>query len=309
MKIVIIGGAGRVGVAVASALQWSGVGSDLRLIDINAELAEGEALDLQHGAAGTASQNIQAGDIGAAENADFVIITAGSRRKPDESRLALVDRNVALFRAILTDLRHVPLSKHCTLVVVSNPVDILTWIAVNEFSLPPEQIVGLGTVLDTLRLRSLIGRHCKVDPRQVNALILGEHGDSMAPIYSTATISGVPLSSWPGFSDSQWKDLAEQARHGGVTVLRKKGGAGFAVGVAVQQVIKAIALNERAVLPVSTLQQGYLGMRNVCLSVPTLLGRGEQQHISLSLWPKEERAVQHSAEVLLETLDRIRSTG
>ncbi len=308
MKVGIIGGGGRVGSNAAYALQLRGAVSEIVLLDINREAAEGEALDLRHGAAMSQPIRFAVGDYADLQGAHLVIITAGLRRRPDESRLELINRNVGLFREILGSLRNVSLAPDAILLVVSNPVDILTYLAVRESGLPPERVIGLGTVLDTCRFRSLLAEHFGVAATDVNALILGEHGDSMVPIWSCATIAGVPIKDYPGYSKEKMETIFELTRQGGAEVIRLKGGAGYAVGVAICEVVNAIALDKHQVLPVSTLQRGALGIQDVCFSLPTQLGRrGVEQVIEIAVSEEEREALQRSAAILKETLQKVMS--
>src|SRR5437763_11725305 len=200
MKISIIGGGGLVGSMTAYALQCGGVGSSICLSDANKELAQGQALDLLQGASLVADQRIGAGDMSEVATSNVVVVTAGLRRKPDESRLDLINRNVDLFLNLLDQIKQVGLKDSAYLLVVSNPVDVLTYLAVQRSGLPWQRVLGLGTQLDTARFRSYLARRLQAPPTQVSALILGEHGDSMVPIWSGATISGLPLEQWPGFT-------------------------------------------------------------------------------------------------------------
>ncbi|MCS6949759.1 MAG: L-lactate dehydrogenase [Armatimonadota bacterium] len=306
MKVSIVGGGGRVGSNTLYALQLGGVVKELAVIDVARELAEGEALDLRHGAALSAPQKIYAGGTDAAAGSDIVIITAGLRRKPDESRLELINRNVSLFRSILQELRGVSLPEHAILLVVSNPVDILTYLAVKEFTLPPQQVIGLGTVLDTTRFRSLLAEHFGIAATDVKALILGEHGDSMVPIWSTANANGVPLQGLPGYDPAKMEEIFDFTKRSGAEVIRLKGGAGYAVGVAIREVVHAILLDRQQILPVSSLLTGLYGIEDVCLSVPTIIGRkGVIQQIEMQLSDNELQALRRSAEVLKETLAQV----
>ncbi len=241
MKIAIVGGGGRVGSNAAFALQLRGLGRELVLVDTNADAAAGEALDLLHGAALCGPQRVSSGDWEAAAGADLVIVTAGLRRQPNESRLDLTHRNVALFREILGQLAKLHLADHAQLFVVSNPVDILTSLAVRETGFSPQRVYGLGTVLDTLRLRSLLAAALGADPTQVQALVLGEHGDSQVPLWSSATLNGVALESRPGAAERLREPVAAQTKASGAEVIRLKGGAGYAVGVAIAEVVAAVA--------------------------------------------------------------------
>ncbi len=306
MKVSIIGGGGLVGSCTAFALQAGGVVRSVALLDVNEELAQGQALDLLHGTPVLADQEIVAGGYEHIADSDLVCITAGLRRKPNESRLDLINRNVELFLSILDQVQQAGLRQDALVLVVSNPVDVLTYLATQRLSLPPGRVLGLGTQLDTIRFRSLIAQELKLPPRQVSALILGEHGDSMVPIWSSATVAGLPLTKWPGWSTQLANRIFERTRGSGAEVIRKKGGAGFAVGVAIAEVIHSVALDLRRVLPVSSLQNGTYGLRDVCLSVPTVVGRqGVLETVQVPLWPKEEQALLRSGSVLRQTLDTV----
>jgi L-lactate dehydrogenase len=306
MKVTIIGGGGRVGSCAAFALQCGGLVAEIQILDANKEMAEGEALDLLHGSAFAGDQKIYAGDYARAADSDLFLITAGLRRKADESRLDLINRNVALFTQILDSIKSAGLRKDAHVFVVSNPVDILTRLAVQRLGLPWQQVYGLGTMLDTSRFSSFIAEELKLAPTQVKALILGEHGDSMLPVWSSATVNGLPLAGLaectPGFQNA----VFERTRGSGAEVIKKKGGAGWAVGIAIRDVIHAVLLNKRALLPVSSLINGAYGIRDICLSVPSVVGRqGVEKHVEIKLWPKEQMALQQSAKALKETLGKV----
>lgn len=306
MKVSIIGGGGLVGSCAGFALQAGRIVREIALVDVNAELAEGQALDLLHGASLIADQRIVAGGTEFVKDSDVVVITAGLRRKPDESRLDLINRNVQLFRGILADVKKHGLKSDAIVFVVSNPVDVLTYLAVRELSLPWERVIGLGTALDTTRLRGILAQKLDVPPTQVSALILGEHGDSMVPIWSAAQIAGLPLDKWPGVNQSVLADVEKKTRGSGAEVIKKKTGAGFAVGVAIADVIHSIALDQRRILPVSSLMKGIYGLRDVCLSVPTVVGRkGVCYQVEIDLWPREKMALANSGKVLRETIDKV----
>jgi len=308
MKVSIIGGAGLVGSCTAFALQTGRIVRDIALIDANAEGAAGQALDLAHGSPLIADQVIHAGGYEQIPDSDLICITAGLRRKPDESRLDLINRNVDLFVGILDEIRRVGYSRDCIVLVVSNPVDVLTYLAAERLDLPQSQIIGLGTQLDTIRFRSLIATALHAAPTQVSALILGEHGDSMVPIWSCATAAGLPLEKYAGWTPHLAGELFTRTKGSGAEVIKKKGGAGFAVGVAIQEVIESIALDRRRVLPVSSVQQGCYGVRDVALSVPTIVGRsGVVDRLEIELWPKEVQSLRKSGQVLRETVDAVLS--
>jgi L-lactate dehydrogenase len=308
MKVSIIGGGGRVGSNAAFALQCAGIVSEIQILDTNADMAEGEALDLLHGSSSIADQRIYAGDYGRAKDSDVYVITAGLRRKPDESRLDLINRNVALFSGILESMKTAGFRKDALIFVVSNPVDILTQLAAAKLKLPWSQVLGLGTMLDTARFRSLIAQELKLAPTQVKALILGEHGDSMLPVWSSATYAGLPLVKVPGCTPTFQTQIFERTKGSGAEVIRRKGGAGWAVGLTIAEVIHAIAHDKRQVLPVSTVQQGAYGLKGIALSVPTVVGRaGALAHLEVELWPKEQQALQASARALNETFAKVKA--
>ncbi len=268
MKVTIIGGGGRVGSCAAFALQCGGLVAEIQILDAYQEMAEGEALDLLHGSAFASDQKIYAGDYARAADSDLFLITAGLRRKADESRLDLINRNVALFTQILESIKSAGLRKDAHVFVVSNPVDILTRLAVQRLGRPWQQV--------------------------------------MLPVWSSATVNGLPLAGLaectPGFQNA----VFERTRGSGAEVIKKKGGAGWAVGIAIRDVIHAVLLNKRALLPVSSLIQGAYGLRDICLSVPSVVGRpGVEKHVEIKLWPKEQMALQQSAKALKETLGKV----
>ena len=307
MKITVIGGGGRVGSCAAFALQCGGLVAEIQLVDANKDAADGEALDLLHGSAFCGDQRIYAGDYNRAADSDIFLITAGLRRKPDESRLDLINRNVALFVGILDSIKSAGMRRDAQVFVVSNPVDILTQLAAQRLGLPWQQVYGLGTMLDTARFSSFIAEELKLAPTQVKALILGEHGDSMLPVWSSATVNGLPLTGLPECSPGFQNAVFERTKGSGAEVIKKKGGAGWAVGVAIRDVIHAVLLNKQCLLPVSSLVQGAYEIRDICLSVPTVVGRGGVvKHVELKLWPKETTALQNSARALRDILAKVR---
>jgi L-lactate dehydrogenase len=306
MKVSIIGGGGLVGSCAAFALQAGRIVREIALLDANAELAAGQALDLLHGSSSMADQFITSGGYEHIPTSDCICITAGLRRKPDESRLDLINRNVDLFLGILGEVIKAGVKPTATVLVVSNPVDVLTYLAADRLNLPTNQVLGLGTQLDTTRFRSLIAGKLKAAPTQVKALILGEHGDSMVPIWSSATVAGLPLDKYPGWSQQVAGEIFTRTKGSGAEVIKMKGGAGFAVGVSIADVIHAIALDRRQLLPVSSVQNGCYGIRNVALSVPTVVGnKGVEATHEFELWPKEVQALKTSANTLRQTIDTV----
>jgi len=306
MKVSIIGAGGLVGSCAAFALQCGRVVRELALLDVNENLAAGQALDLLHGSPSTADQKITSGSYDHIPSSDIVCITAGLRRKPDETRLDLINRNTDLFVQILSQIQSAGLKKSAIVLVVSNPVDILTYLAAQRLGLPSQQVIGLGTQLDTIRFCSLIADHLQAPPTQTRALILGEHGDSMVPIWSSATVGGLPLEKFSNWSHATANQIFTRTKGSGAEVISKKGGAGFAVGIAIRDVIESIVLDQRRILPVSSVQAGCYGIRDVALSVPTVVGRsGVLDRLELELWPKELQGLRASAGALRPTQDAV----
>ena len=191
---------------------------------------------------------------------------------------------------------------------MSNPVDILTQLAVSKLGLPWQQVYGLGTMLDTSRFSSFIADELKLAPTQVKALILGEHGDSMLPIWSSATVNGLPLTGLARCGPSFQNDVFERTKGSGAEVIKKKGGAGWAVAIAIRDVIHAVLLNKQSLLPVSSLVNGAYGIRDICISVPAIMTRkGIDKHVELKLWPKELSGLQQSAKALKDTLAKVKA--
>ncbi len=308
MKVTIIGGGGRVGSCAAFALQCAGLVPEIAILDANRDLAEGEALDLVHGSAFAGDQRIYASDYARAADSDLFLITAGLRRKPDESRLDLINRNVTLFVQILDSIKAAGLRPGAHIFVVSNPVDILTQLAVARLGLPWNQVYGLGTMLDSSRFSSLIAAELKLPASQVKALILGEHGDSMVPIWSSAAINGLPLAGLPECGPAFQGTIFERTKGSGAEVIKRKGGAGWAVAIAIRDVIHSVLLDKKQLLPVSSLVNGAYEIQNTCLSVPTIMSRkGVESHVELKLWPRELMGLQQSARALQDTLRKVKA--
>ena len=307
MKVSIIGGGGLVGSCAAYALQLGGIAREIALLDLNADLAFGHALDLLHGGPSVADQVIVSGSYEHIPSSDIICITAGLRRKPDESRLDLINRNTDLFVSILDQVKAAVPKKSAICVVVSNPVDILTYVAAKRLGLPATQVIGLGTQLDTIRFCSLIAQHLRVAPTQTRAMILGEHGDSMVPIWSSASVGSLSLEKYPGWTTQAAGQIFQRTKTSGAECIAKKGGAGFAVGVAIRDVIHSIILDQQRLLPVSTVQDGgCYGIRDVALSVPTVVGRtGALTRLEIDLWPKEVQAMKASGAALRPTLEAV----
>lgn len=307
MKVSIVGAAGRVGSNAAFAIQLSNKVRELVLVDVfMADQAEGEALDLRHGASLIGRCKIHAGGYDAVAGSDLIVVTAGLRRRPDESRLDLISRNVEMFKSLMGDLKP-HLTQDTLICVVSNPVDILTYIAARESGLPAGRVFGSGTFFDTTRFRSLLAEHFDVDPLQVDALLLGEHGDTMVPVWSRAAVAGVPLSALPGYDPARVEEIFQQTKTAGAEVIRLKGGAGWGIGLTISALVDMVATDARKLIPISTVQRGEVyGIERVATSLPTYLGRrGYGEKVELPLSDSERQALEHSTRTLRETLDKV----
>ncbi len=308
MKVTIIGGGGRVGSCAAYALQCGGLVSEIQILDANGELAQGEALDLLHGSALAGDQRIYAGDYSRAADSDIFLITAGLRRKPDESRLDLINRNVELFVTIVDSIKAAGLRKDAHIFVVSNPVDILTQLALRRTGLPWNQVYGLGTMLDTARLSSLIAEelHLATDSGQSDDSWRTRRFDDS---YLVERRRQWPSASWlvrmlPWISECRLRAHQGQRRGSDQTQGRRRMGRRHRD---LRDVVHAVLLNKKNVLPVSSLIQGAYEIRDICLSVPSVVGRGGvESHVTIKLWPKELMGLQSSARALKETLARVR---
>lgn len=301
-------GTGNVGMAAAYALFQRRGASEIILVDLDRERAEGEAMDLMHGQAYVGRCMVRAGGYEDLRNASVIVICAGAAQRPGESRLDLLNRNAAVFRAIAVELdRHAP---EAILLVASNPVDILTYVMQELSARPPSRIIGTGTMLDTTRFRTLLGQHYGVDPRSVHALILGEHGDSEVPIWSTATIAGLRLVGntilGRPYSPEALEAIVQQVRRAAYEIIQRKGYTNWAIGLVIAHLIHTIQDDQHSVLPVSVRLQGQLGLEGVCMSMPAPVGiEGVGPCLPPRVDAEEEAALQRSAAVLREKLAEI----
>lgn len=296
-KVAIVG-AGFVGSTAAYAMLIRGVAREISLIDVQKEKVEGEAMDLKHGLQFLPTARVSFGqDYAGCEGADVVVITAGANQKPGESRLDLVKKNAAIFKEMVPKIaREAPES---VLLVVTNPVDILTYLTLRYSKMPPSQVFGSGTTLDSARLRFLLGEHYKVHPSSVHAYILGEHGDSEFPVWSSANIAGVQLSRYPGYHQKDLDGIYQKTKSAAYEIISRKGATYYAIGIAISEIANAVIQDERSVFPVSTLLRGYHGVRDVCMSVPCVLGHGGiVKQIEIPLDAKEKVALQKSAKTI-----------
>lgn len=294
MKIGIVG-TGWVGASVAISLLHGGVATSLLLHDANERLAEGEALDLAHGASFYPAAHVSSVPLEAMADADAVVISAGRGGKPNESRLDLLRDNAAIVRGVASRLS----TMRGVIVVVTNPVDVMTRIALEASGLPASRVIGTGTMLDTARLRHVVADRLHVDPRTVHAQVLGEHGDSEVVAWSGATAGGLSLRAWPGWRRDQEPAIAEQVRRAAYEIIARKGATNHAIGLVTANLLRSVLRDERRVLTVSRLQEGALGVRHVALSLPAIVGRdGAATVVEPALSDDERAAFEHSALVL-----------
>lgn len=309
-KIAIIG-CGFVGSACAFALMQSGLFSEMVLIDSNEERAEGEALDISHGLPFSKPMQIYSGTYDDITDAGIIAITAGAGQKPGESRLELVHKNVEIFKSIIPEISK--RNYKGILLIVSNPVDIMTYTALKLSGLPSNQVFGSGTVLDTARLKYLLGEHLGVDARSVHAFILGEHGDSEIAAFSSANVSGIELKEFCDFAcktdkhEEAMKEIAEDVKLSAYEIIKKKGATYYGIAMSVRRICEAIILDQKSILPISCLQNGKNGIENVVLSMPMIVGKhGAERSVEISLSEEERRAIKSSADMLkgiIKTLD------
>lgn len=307
-KVAIIG-CGFVGSSSAFALMQSGIFSEMVLIDVDRNRAEGEALDISHGVPFASPMKIYAGDYSDLGDAAMVVVSAGAAQKPGETRLDLVNKNVAIFKSIIPQIRESGFSG--VLLIVSNPVDVLTYAAVQMSGLPEAKVIGSGTVLDTARLRYMLGEHVDVDPRDVHAYVMGEHGDSELVAWSSATVAGVPLSEFcelHGHYQHREAEvrIAEDVKNSAYTIIEKKHATYYGVAMAVRRICTAVMRDEDCVLPVSSLMVGEYGLSDLCISMPTIVGRnGVVARVPVSINDDEEKELQKSAAALKAIIEKV----
>lgn len=306
MRKVVLIGCGSVGTAFAYSLVNQDFVTELVLIDANHEKAVGEAMDLMHGMAFAATNlRVIAGDYNDCKDARIVVITAGANQKPGETRLQLVERNTKIMQSIIQQV--IKSGFNGNIVIASNPVDVLSYIAWKESGLPAGRVIGSGTTLDSARFRVLLGEYFEVDPRNVHALIIGEHGDSELPVFSQASIGVETLDNLlerrNNHADKDnLKVIFNAVREAAYEIINRKGVTNFGIGMCLMRITKAILNNEQSILPVSCLLDGEYGERDVYASVPAIVGRdGIQDVIDLKLNAEEQELFQKSAEVLRKT--------
>lgn len=308
-KCAIIG-CGNVGATTAYTLLQSGLISELVLIDLDKKKAEGEALDLLHSMPFFSPVNIFSGDYPDLVDCGIIIITAGANQKPGQTRLDLVRANTKIFKNIVSFICEY--NTTATVLVVTNPVDILTYETLKQSKLPSNHVIGSGTVLDTARLKYLLGRHFSVDPRNVHAFIIGEHGDSELAVWSSANISGIDLDSYclrchkHNCDMSKLEGIYENVKNSAYRIIEAKGATYYAIADAVRRIVSAIIRDEKTILTLSVNVNGEYGLRDMCIGLPCLVGKdGVEKILEIPLSETEEKKLRASAESLRKVIDEI----
>lgn len=302
-------GCGFVGSSSAFTLMQSGLFSEMVMIDVNREKAEGEAMDIAHGLPFARPIELYAGTYDDIVDAAIIIVTAGANQKPDETRLDLIHKNVEVFKTIIPEIA----KRHCEgiLLIVSNPVDILTYTAIRLSGFPAHRVIGSGTVLDTARLKYLIGEHINVDNRSVHAFIIGEHGDSELAAWSSANVSGVGLDRFCemrghfAHEESEHK-IYQEVKNSAYEIIERKQATYYGIAMAVKRICECIIRNEQSILPVSSMMHGLYGMEDVVVSMPAIVGKdGVEDVIPIALDEEEQKKLGESVAVLKDRIEMI----
>lgn len=307
-KAAIIG-CGFVGTSIAFSLVQKGIFSELVLIDANEKKAEGEAMDLSHGLPFTKPMEIRAGSYEDIADCAMIIITAGANQKPGETRLDLVHKNVEIYKSIIPKI--VEKNQEATLFIVSNPVDIMTYVALKLSGYPRHKVIGSGTVLDTARLKYLLSRHLDVDSRSIHAFIIGEHGDSELAVWSAANVSGIPLNHFcelRGYFDhmESMDRIYQSVRDSAYEIIEKKGATYYGVAMAVCRIAESVIRNEHSIMPISVYLDGLYGLHDICLSIPTVVGQeGAEKVLDIPLDLMEMGKLVYSAEELKKIIGEL----
>ena len=300
-KVVMIG-CGFVGAACSFAIMQSGLFSEMVLIDADKSKAEGEALDISHGVPFAKPIKIYAGDYDDIKDASLIIVTAGANQKPGETRLDLVKKNISIFKSIIPEIKKRDFNG--VLLIVANPVDILTTVAQKLSGLPENKVIGSGTVLDTARLKYELGNHLNVDSRSVHAFIIGEHGDSEIAAWSSANVSGIPLNKFcemRGYCNHEdnMQKIADSVKNSAYEIIERKKATYFGVAMAVKRICEAIIRDEKSILPISSMMYGQYGIEGISLSMPAIVGKdGVETLVPIQLNKEETEKLQQSAKTL-----------
>ncbi|MDD3612998.1 MAG: L-lactate dehydrogenase [Eubacteriales bacterium] len=307
-KVTIIG-AGLVGSTTAFALMAGGTVSEIAMIDLDKKRLAGEVMDLNHGISFVPPVNIYEGSYEDCADSNIVIVTAGVGQRPGETRIDLLKRNIEVFKQIVP--RIVENNKEGIILVVTNPVDILTYATLKISGLPDNQVIGSGTVLDSARLKYLLSANCNIASQNVDAYIIGEHGDTELPAWSLTNIAGTPIENFCQFCRGNCRPehkerIFEEAKNSAYKIIEGKGATYYAVALAVRRIVEAILRNDNSILPVSSIMKGYYGVEDVCLSLPSIVNdKGIERVLELPLSDKEIELFRHSANTLKESLREI----
>ena len=307
-KKVAIVGTGFVGSSYAYALVNQGTVSELVLIDLDFERADGEARDLNHGVPFASPMKIKAGNYNDCRDADLVVITAGAAQKPGETRLDLATKNAKIMTGIVEQIMASGFDG--IIVVASNPVDVLTQVAFKVSGLPKERVIGSGTILDTARFRYLLSDYFHVDARNVHAYIIGEHGDSELPIWSHVSIGGLPLNVYGKlnnfFEDRDMQAIFENVRDAAYQIIERKGATYYGIGMGLARLTKALLYNENSILTVSTYFDGEYGINGVYMGVPAVVNaNGVREILRLNLSDLEQEQLEKSADILKDMYNNL----
>jgi L-lactate dehydrogenase len=300
-------GAGQVGMACAYSMLIQSTFDEIVLVDVARNKVEGEVMDLMHGLPFVGPATVKAGTAADCQGADVVIITAGAKQKPGESRLQLLGRNVTIFKNLIPEL--VQSCPEAIFLIVSNPVDVMTYVTWKLSGLPSTSVVGSGTVLDTARFRYLLAQNLHLDPRSIHAYIIGEHGDSEVAVWSRVNVAGMTLQALnpdvgTATDPEQWDRIFEQVKTAAYEVIQRKGATSYAIGLGVTQIVQAILRDQHRVLTVSCLTHGLYGIEEAYLSLPAVVNRqGVGSIVQLALSPLEEQQLKHSAQVLRQAIE------
>lgn len=300
-KVGVVG-TGMVGASFAYALMQRGPANEMTLVDANKGRAEAEVMDLNHGLPFVRPMKITTGDYADLAGAAVTVITAGAAQRPGETRLQLLERNAEIFKTIIPQIaQHNP---NGIMLIATNPVDIMTHLAVQLSGLPAQRVIGSGTILDTARFRYLLGDYYAIDPRSVHAYIIGEHGDSELAVWSLANIAGVRLRDFrsaagKGYDEAGLQRIFEQTRDAAYAIIQRKGATYYAIGLGLLTIVEAILRNQHTVLTVSSLMTGQYGVNDICISLPTVVGAdGIEEVLELALSEDEVKGFRHSADTL-----------
>jgi len=307
-KVVVIG-AGSVGATYLYALMHTGLAGQIVLLDIDQKRVQGEVMDLEHGLAFVPPVMIRSGAYSDCSDADLIVVTAGAKQNPAQSRLELIHRNAEIVKSICDEIKKY--DSEAVLVMVTNPVDVLTQIALKRLAWPRERVIGSGTVLDSARFQTMLSRHCGIDTRNVHAYILGEHGDSEVAAWSMTHVAGIAMGDYCAICQGcepkkGHEEITNRVRDSAYHIVDYKGSTYYAIGLALTRISGAILRNEHSILTVSLLLQGEYDIDDVCLSVPCVVGRAGVERIIMARLSKDEQAaLKTSARVLREVLDKI----